>query len=138
MFRSSIVLSLVASLSSGCSERSEPPTGSVVAAPVASKAARGNAKAPADARALLARGTPALDVRTADEVAAGKLPGATHIPLDELRGRLAEVEALVKGDKAAPLVVYCRTGRRSASALDTLVAAGFTNVINGGGYDELR
>lgn len=123
-------------LISGCSEqRSDPPAGAVVAAPVASKS---NAKDPAAAKALLARGALALDVRTPDEVAAGKLPGATNIPVEELGGRLAEVEALTKGDKAAPIVVYCRSGRRSARAFEQLTAAGFTNVVNGGGFEDLR
>jgi ArsR family transcriptional regulator len=43
-----------------------------------------------------------LDVRPADEFAAGHLPGAINIPLSELEARLAEL------DPAQEIVAYCR------------------------------
>ena len=51
-----------------------------------------------------------LDVRTPEEYAAGHVPGAMLIPHDQLAMRL---EAL---DRDRPIIVYCRTGRRSALA----------------------
>lgn len=51
-----------------------------------------------------------LDVREADEWAAGHIAGAVHIPLAELPARLSEVPA---GDR---VVVACRSGGRSARA----------------------
>ena len=51
-----------------------------------------------------------LDVRTPEEYAAGHVPGAILIPHDQLAMRL---DAL---DRDRPIVVYCRTGRRSALA----------------------
>jgi len=68
-----------------------------------------------------------VDVREADEVAAGMIAGARHIPLGELRSRLAEL------DKSRPVVAVCRSGRRSAAAADQLAAAGFTAYTMTGG-----
>ena len=68
-----------------------------------------------------------VDVREADEVAAGMIAGARHIPLGELRSRFAEL------DKSRPVVAVCRSGRRSAAAADQLAAAGFTAYTMTGG-----
>lgn len=63
-----------------------------------------------------------LDVRTPEEFASGRVPGAVNLPIQQLPSRLAE---LGKDDR---LVVYCERGTRSAVAVDTLVEAGYTNV----------
>ena len=63
-----------------------------------------------------------LDVRTPEEYAGGHVPGATNVPLDQLATRLAEVP------KDKDVVVYCRTGRRSAQAADVLAANGYQRV----------
>lgn len=65
-----------------------------------------------------------LDVRTPAEYAAGHLPGARLIPHDQLPQRLAELGA----NKDQEVLVYCRSGRRAAQAIDTLTRAGFTHV----------
>ena len=65
-----------------------------------------------------------LDVRTAEEFAAGHIPGAINIPHDQLPNRLAEIA----GAKSKEVVVYCRSGRRSAIAQETLNAQGFKDV----------
>ena len=77
--------------------------------------------APVDALAVIEGASPpqVLDVRSADEFAAGHVPGAVLIPHDELAARLAEL------DKARPVLVYCRSGRRSTIAEDLLAAEGF-------------
>jgi phage shock protein E len=75
-----------------------------------------------------------LDVRSASEFATGHIKGATLIPHDELPSRLAEVEALTKGDKNRAIVVYCRSGRRSGIAKSTLLNAGYHRVTNLGGF----
>jgi phage shock protein E len=75
-----------------------------------------------DAKALL------LDVRTAEEYAAGHIPGAILFPYDELAAKFRE------GDKGRPIVVYCRSGRRSAIARETLLGMGYTNVSDFGAY----
>jgi len=71
-----------------------------------------------------------LDVRTAEEYAAGHIPGATLFPYDELAAKFREP------DKGRPIVVYCRTGRRSAIARETLLAMGYTNVSDFGAYTK--
>ncbi|HET8878157.1 MAG TPA: rhodanese-like domain-containing protein [Arthrobacter sp.] len=68
-----------------------------------------------------------VDVRESDEVAAGMIAGARHIPLGELRARFGEL------DKSRPVVAVCRSGRRSAAAADQLAAAGFTAYTMTGG-----
>ena len=55
-----------------------------------------------------------LDVRTRAEVAAGMLPGAVNIPVDELQGRLAELP------KDKEIVTHCRTGLRAEMAYNIL------------------
>ena len=77
-----------------------------------------------------------LDVRDSDELG-GRLPtmaGALHIPLDELRDRLAEVP----DDR--PVVTLCPAGRRSAMAATILRQAGRTDAANlqGGLFEWLR
>ena len=80
------------------------------------------------ARALVAGRAKLVDVRTPAEFAGGHLEGALSVPLGELAQR---VETL--GPRDAPLVVYCASGMRSASAKRQLQARGFTNVHNLGG-----
>lgn len=70
------------------------------------------------ARALVAQGAWLLDVRTPMEFRGGHVQGATNVPVDELPRRLDEVPA----DR--PIVVYCRSGARSARAAKALAAAG--------------
>lgn len=79
------------------------------------------------ARQLVAEGAQLVDVRTREEFAAGHLDGATNIPVQELEQRLGEL-----GPKDAPVVIYCRSGRRSASAKRLLEAAGWTRVHDAG------
>lgn len=79
--------------------------------------------------ASLAPGTILLDVRTRDEHALGNIPGSINIPVDELRGRLAELP------RDASLVVYCAVGLRGYLAYRILVQNGYEQVANlSGGY----
>ncbi|MEM7157345.1 MAG: rhodanese-like domain-containing protein [Myxococcota bacterium] len=77
-----------------------------------------------------------LDVRSPDEFAAGHIEGARNIPHDQLRSRLDEVRTLVEGNLKAPIVVYCRSGRRSGIAKETLLSADFEQVTNLGGMND--
>ena len=73
-----------------------------------------------------------LDVREADEYAAGHLPDAIHIPLGKLAERIGELEKF----KAQPLIVCCATGMRSGKACAELKKAGFAHLCNlNGGVD---
>lgn len=76
-------------------------------------------KPAADPHALVAAGATLLDVRTASEYASGHLDGATLIPVDEVGSRLDEIPR----DRA--VVVYCRSGGRSARAAAVLEDAGY-------------
>lgn len=66
-----------------------------------------------------------LDVRTPEEFAAGRVPGAVNIPHTQLPARIDE---LGLEQRAREIVVYCESGRRAAEAEATLRAAGFTDV----------
>jgi rhodanese-related sulfurtransferase len=72
-----------------------------------------------------------LDVRTPEEWADGHIDGATLIPLQELEARAAS-----ELPKDADIVVYCRTGNRSAQAADYLVGAGYTHISDMGGIQD--
>ena len=61
-----------------------------------------------------------LDVREVQEFELCKIPGARLIPLGELAGRIGELDA------TRETVVHCRTGRRSAAAIEFLQQAGFS------------
>lgn len=62
-----------------------------------------------------------VDVRNADEVARGIIPGAVHIPLAQIPARL---DSLVEGEES--LVFYCHSGIRSAQAAAYIAANGRT------------
>ncbi len=68
-----------------------------------------------------------LDVRTPAEFAEGHIPGAVNIPVDSLHSRLSEVPSDL------PVVVYCRSGNRSATAAQILDRAGYDSVYDLGG-----
>ena len=76
-----------------------------------------------------------LDVRTPAEYAEHHLPNSVLIPHDEVGRRIAEVLEAQQGDKAKPIVVFCRRGGRAQTAKDTLIQHGFTEVTNLGGID---
>jgi len=83
----------------------------------------------------LAAGEPlcVLDVRMTKEWDAGHLAEAVHVPLDELRDRLADVPA----DR--PVAVHCAGGYRSYLAQQVLLAAGRSDVSNVvGGYTMIE
>ena len=78
-----------------------------------------------EAKKKLAEGAFLVDVRTPSEFAAGHLPNAINIPVDQVGQRLKEF-----GAKDRPIVVYCRSGARSSNAASTLKSAGFQQVYN--------
>lgn len=68
-----------------------------------------------------------IDVRTPEEFASGYINGAVNIPVQELAQRLGEIQ------KDQPVVLYCRSGNRSAQAATILDQAGYTGVYDMGG-----
>jgi molybdopterin/thiamine biosynthesis adenylyltransferase/rhodanese-related sulfurtransferase len=80
---------------------------------------------PAEVNELIDEGVALVDVRETDEVAAGHLPGAKHIPRGYLESR---IEGVVP-DRDAHVILYCASGNRSAYAARTLAEdLGYTNV----------
>jgi len=67
-----------------------------------------------------------VDVRTFQEYAQGRIQGAACIPVDEITLRARELLA----DKNKPVLVYCRSGSRSAYAANALQAIGYSKVFN--------
>jgi rhodanese-related sulfurtransferase len=65
-----------------------------------------------------------LDVRGAEEFAQGHVPGAANIPHDQVASRLAEIP------KDKDVVLYCRSGRRTALAVEALEAHGYTRLLH--------
>ncbi len=68
-----------------------------------------------------------IDVRTPQEYRSGAIPRAINIPYDQLGERPPA------GDRSARIVVYCRSGNRSAAARMTLADMGYANVSDFGG-----
>lgn len=67
-----------------------------------------------------------LDVREENEFKTGHILNAKLIPLGQLAGRITELERY----RAQPVIVYCRTGQRSASACALLGKQGFSQASN--------
>lgn len=79
----------------------------------------------ATAKSLVAAGAKVVDVRTPQEYASGHVPGAINIPFEEIGKRAAEI-----GPTSTPVVLYCRSGRRSAIASDALQKAGYSKLYD--------
>lgn len=75
-----------------------------------------------EARELVDAGAQLIDVRADHEWEAGRIAGATHLPLAELPQRTGEL------DKDRAVVLYCRGGNRSSMAAAALAEAGYDAV----------
>jgi len=67
-----------------------------------------------------------VDVREPDEYAGGHAPGSVLIPVGQLNQRLKELD----GYQNKPVVLICRSGRRSMAAAEILQKAGFGEIRN--------
>ena len=75
-----------------------------------------------------------VDVREPEEFAAGHLPGAINVPRGVLEFKLGNTAEL--GNPNAPMILYCRSGGRSALATWALKRLGYTNAVSmAGGYE---
>jgi phage shock protein E len=102
------------------------------AALVVARVLLGGRRAPPEVvRERLAAGATVVDVRTPREYAAGAYRRAVNIPLQSLAGRLGEIP------RDRPVVVYCASGMRSASAVRLLSRAGYPDVVNAGGLRHM-
>jgi phage shock protein E len=75
-----------------------------------------------------------IDVRTAEEYAAGHVPQAINIPYDEMAQRISGLK--LPSDQA--IYLYCGSGRRAGLAQETLQGLGYSQVTNAGGYDDAQ
>lgn len=75
-----------------------------------------------------------IDVRTEQEFADGHISGAINIPLHLIENRLNEFTK----DKTSTIVLYCKSGRRAASAKAILQKNGYLNIYNAGGFSDLN
>lgn len=75
-----------------------------------------------------------LDVRTPEEFAGWHVNTAINLPYDEIE---AKASSLIP-DKTITIAVYCRSGRRSAIAIQTLKSLGYTNLYDYGGTLNLQ
>lgn len=80
----------------------------------------------------IAAGARVVDVRTPAEFKDGSYPGAINIPISLLPVRMNELEP-----KDKPIVLFCASGARSGQGARLLKQAGFTDVINAGGLDNM-
>ena len=64
-----------------------------------------------------------VDVRAPSEYAQGHVPGAINVPHDQIAAHLAELP------KDKDVVLYCRSGRRSALAAEALRASGYSRLL---------
>jgi phage shock protein E len=85
-----------------------------------------------DLRSIIDEGAFLVDVRSPGEFSSGHVKGSVNIPLDSVPGQLAKF----KGKKN--IIVFCRSGNRSGQAKLILTQNGFTNVINGGTWEQVN
>jgi phage shock protein E len=79
---------------------------------------------------LLSQGGKLIDVRSHYEYSSGALNDAVHMPLDQIHYHIDSIE------KDKPVILYCRSGQRSAFAKQMLQMMGFSDVYNIGGYSQ--
>ena len=78
----------------------------------------------AEMQALIDQGVRVIDVRTPGEFAAGRIPGAENVPVNE-------IEAFSAGwDRNQPIAIYCAVGDRSDSAVEYLAGQGFGTIYH--------
>ena len=73
-----------------------------------------------------------VDVRTTQEFASGHVKGSVNIPLNKIESHLKELKSKKN------MVVFCRSGNRSSQAKSILEKNGFTNVTNGGTWQNVN
>lgn len=73
-----------------------------------------------------------IDVRTAQEFAEGRIPGASLLPYDQIGPGNPDLP------KDSLVIVYCRSGRRSAIAAQALKQLGYTDIADFGGISSWK
>jgi phage shock protein E len=104
----------------GASLAADPPAANAAAAPLISQSELLARLEKKDANLVV------LDVRTAEEFAAGHVPGARNVSHELLSSKVTELGGL----RDKQVVLYCRSGRRTLLAEETLRNAGFTKLLH--------
>ena len=73
-----------------------------------------------------------LDVRTQEEYNEGHIENSVLLPVNDISAKAEEILT----DKDAKILVYCRSGNRSATASKQLIKMGYTNVYDFGGINS--
>lgn len=87
---------------------------------------------PVDLKPIIDEGAFLVDVRTPGEFASGHVKGSVNIPLDSVPNQMAKFK------NKKNIIVFCRSGARSGQAKSILTQNGFTNVINGGTWEQVN
>lgn len=126
--RLTATVALVVLAASGCagSDSADEPVPTGQTAPTA-------VVDPSTARDAITDGAKVIDVRTPEEFAAGHLRGAINADVSGPDF----VEILAGLDETVRYVVYCASGNRAGTAIETMRGLGFEDLINGGGYEDL-
>jgi rhodanese-related sulfurtransferase len=85
-----------------------------------------------DLKSVIHEGAFLVDVRTPGEFSSGHVPGSVNIPLDSVPNQLAKFK------NKKNIIVFCRSGARSVQAKSILQQNGYTNVINGGTWEQVN
>ena len=85
-----------------------------------------------DLGSIIAEGAYLVDVRTPGEFTSGHVKGSVNIPLDTISTQLSKFK------NKKNIIIFCRSGARSGQAKSILQQNGFTNVINGGSWDQVK
>lgn len=75
-----------------------------------------------------------IDVRTQTEYDESHIDEAILIPFDQIEDRITHKVP----EKMTPIILYCRSGRRSEIAKATLEKIGYRQVFNAGSYESLK
>lgn len=85
-----------------------------------------------EASSLIKDGAILIDVRTKEEYDEKHISGAVNIPLADIE------EGDIDYDKDDAIIVYCRSGNRSATAAKKLIALGYTNIYDLGSINNWK
>jgi len=85
-----------------------------------------------DLAGMIKEGAFLVDVRAPGEFSGGHVNGSVNIPLDNVSSQLSKF----KNQKN--IIVFCQSGRRSSMAKTILEQNGFTNVANGGSWNDVN